>query len=67
MDFIDTTELYTPFSYQCAKIAEKLKFLVTSVIETIPKHISLRLSARYLHFSSGHKGEKGQYELDNCH
>jgi len=44
VDFIDTAELYTPFSYQCAKIAEKLgKPLVTSVIETIPKHISSRL------------------------
>ncbi|MCS7366861.1 MAG: glycosyltransferase family 4 protein [archaeon YNP-WB-062] len=44
VDFIDTAELYTPFSYQCAKVAKELKKpLVVSVIETIPKHISSRL------------------------
>jgi glycosyltransferase involved in cell wall biosynthesis len=44
VDFMDTAELYTSFSYQCAKAAKKLKKpLVVSVIETIPKHISSRL------------------------
>ena len=43
-DFIDTAEVYTPFSYQCAKIAERLKKpLITSVIETIPRHISSKI------------------------
>ena len=44
VDFIDTAELYTSFSYLCANAAKKLKKpLVSSVIETIPKHISSRL------------------------
>ncbi len=44
VDFIDTAELYTPFSYQCAKIAKKFrKPLIASVIETIPEHISSRI------------------------
>jgi|GEM_PF-1706324 len=40
-DFIDTAEVFTFFSYQCARISQKLgKPLIVSAIETIPKHIT---------------------------
>lgn len=41
VDFIDTSELCTFFSRQCATLARKFgKRLITTVIETIPNHIT---------------------------
>ena len=50
-DVVDTSEITTSFSYQAAKLSTKLNVpLITSVIETIPHHIST-LIPPYSHYA----------------
>ena len=50
-DVVDTSEITTSFSYQTAKLSTKLNVpLITSVIETIPHHIST-LIPPYSHYA----------------